>query len=109
MEQKNDRQKWLRMTARVGAILFGNAIYAMAVVLFIMPNGLVTGGTTGMGLFFNRLWGIPVSLFVSIFNIAVFGLGLWQLGKGDRVSSGKAAKRSKGYLCQKAFRIYYRF
>ena len=45
------------------------------------PNGLVTGGTTGMGLFFNRLWGIPVSLFVSIFNIAVFGLGLWQLGK----------------------------
>ena len=81
MEQKNDRQKWLRMTARVGAILFGNAIYAMAVVLFIMPNGLVTGGTTGMGLFFNRLWGIPVSLFVSIFNIAVFGLGLWQLGK----------------------------
>ena len=81
MEQKNDRQKWLRMTARVGAILFGNAIYAMAVVLFIMPNGLVTGGTTGMGLFFNRLWGIPVSLFVSIFNIAVFGLGMWQLGK----------------------------
>ena len=54
MEQKNDRQKWLRMTARVGAILFGNAIYAMAVVLFIMPNGLVTGGTAGMGLFFNR-------------------------------------------------------
>ena len=42
MEQKNDRQKWLRMTARVGTILFGNAIYAMAVVLFIMPNGLVT-------------------------------------------------------------------
>ena len=31
MEQKNDRQKWLRMTARVGAILFGNAIYAEAV------------------------------------------------------------------------------
>ena len=35
----------------------------------------------GHGPVFNRLWGIPVSLFVSIFNIAVFGLGLWQLGK----------------------------
>ena len=82
MKQNNNRQKWLQIAVKAAVILLGNVIYAAAVVLFIMPNGLVTGGTTGLGLFFNRLCGIPVSLFVSVFNIAVFGLGLWQLGKG---------------------------
>lgn len=35
---------------RILMILLGNTIYALGVVLFIVPNGLVTGGTTGLGL-----------------------------------------------------------
>ena len=33
-------------------ILVGNAIYALGVVIFILPNDLITGGTTGLGLSF---------------------------------------------------------
>ena len=33
-------------------ILLGNAIYALAVTMFILPSGLITGGTTGLALFF---------------------------------------------------------
>ena len=33
-------------------ILAGNTIYALAVTLFILPDGLITGGTTGLALFF---------------------------------------------------------
>lgn len=72
---------------RVLMILAGNGIYALAVVGFIMPNGLITGGTTGLGLFVNRLWGIPVSLFVSVFNIAMFALGTWVLGRQFAVTT----------------------
>ena len=36
-------------------ILLGNIFYALAVTGFIMPNDLITGGTTGLGLFVNRM------------------------------------------------------
>ena len=52
----------------LGEIVLGNIMYAAAVVLFIVPNGLITGGTTGLALFVNHSIGIPISLFVSVFN-----------------------------------------
>jgi len=62
-------------------ILLGNTIYALGVVLFIVPNGLVTGGTTGLALAAKHFFNIPISLFVSVFNVAMFGIGYWILGR----------------------------
>ncbi len=62
-------------------ILLGNAIYALAVTMFILPSGLIAGGTTGLSLFFFHQFGLPVTVFVSVFNVAMFLLGLWVLGK----------------------------
>ena len=62
-------------------ILLGNAIYALAVTMFILPAGLITGGTTGLALFFFHQFGLPVTAFVSVFKVAMFLLGLWILGK----------------------------
>ncbi|MGB5822563.1 MAG: YitT family protein [Proteocatella sp.] len=62
-------------------ILLGNTIYAMAVVMFILPNNLITGGTTGLALLFFNQFGLPINLFVSFFNIAMFGLGALVLGR----------------------------
>lgn len=62
-------------------ILVGNTIYALAVAMFILPNDLITGGTTGIALFLNTTLNIPVTLFVSIFNICMFLLGWKILGK----------------------------
>ena len=45
------------------------------------PNDLITGGTTGIALFLNTTLNIPVTLFVSIFNICMFLLGWKILGK----------------------------
>ncbi len=62
-------------------ILAGNTTYALAVTMFILPNGLITGGTTGLGLFFYNQLGIPVQVTVSVFNVAMFALGALVLGK----------------------------
>lgn len=62
-------------------ILLGNTIYALAVVSFVIPHQLVVGGTTGIGLFLNHQFQIPISSFVSIFNIVMFIIGLVILGK----------------------------
>lgn len=62
-------------------ILIGNTIYALAVTMFILPNSLITGGTTGLALLFYNQIGIPITVFVSIFNIAMFVLGAAVLGR----------------------------
>ena len=62
-------------------ILAGNTLYALAVALFVLPTGLITGGTTGLGLAAQNYFHIPLSGFVAVFNLAMFLLGLAVLGK----------------------------
>ncbi|WP_088188507.1 YitT family protein [Desulfosporosinus sp. FKA] len=65
----------------IGLILLGNTLYALAVTAFILPSGLITGGSTGLALFFYHQFNIPITLFVSLFNIAMFILGALVLGR----------------------------
>lgn len=62
-------------------ILFGNTIYCLAVVVFILPNSLITGGTTGLGLSMEHFFGLELNIFVWIFNVSMFILGGVVLGK----------------------------
>ena len=59
----------------------GNALYALTVTLFLLPSGLITGGTTGIALVVNKLTGFPISGFVFSFNILMLLLGFVILGK----------------------------
>jgi uncharacterized membrane-anchored protein YitT (DUF2179 family) len=74
---KNKKQ----LLKKTAVILLGNAIYALAAAYFILPVGLITGGTTGIGIFINHYTGFEISLFVSIFNLVMFVLGALVLGK----------------------------
>ena len=38
-------------------ILLGNTVYALAIVMFILPNDIITGGTTGLGIAVNHYFG----------------------------------------------------
>ena len=59
----------------------GNLLYALTVKLFVLPTGLVMGGTTGLGLTANYLTGVPISAFVLAFNTVMLLLGLCVLGR----------------------------
>lgn len=65
----------------IGLVIAGNAIYSLAVVMFILPCGLISGGTTGLALIGQHFWGIPVSSFVLVSNIIMFCLGALIMGR----------------------------
>jgi uncharacterized membrane-anchored protein YitT (DUF2179 family) len=71
----------------ISLIIAGNSIYALAVSAFILPSGLITGGTTGLALLFYHQFGIPVATFVSVFNIAMFILGAFVLGRAFAITT----------------------
>jgi len=70
-----------RIIFEILTIIFVNFLYAAGVVFFILPSGLITGGTTGIALFINRYTGMPLSYFVFGFNVVMFILGLLFLGR----------------------------
>ncbi len=71
----------LKLVRNVLLILLGNAVYALAVVSFLLPSGIITGGTTGLGLSAQHYFNIPLNIFVFAFNLAMFLLGALILGK----------------------------
>ena len=44
-------------------ISLGNLIYTVAVTFFILPNNLITGRTTGLALFGQYMYHIPITAF----------------------------------------------
>lgn len=71
----------LKAVMSVLTVVLGNILYALTVKLFLLPAGLVTGGTTGIGLAVNYAAGIPVATFVLIFNVIMLIAGYFMLGK----------------------------
>lgn len=70
-----------RLIKSTAAVVCGNALYALVVKLFLMPAELITGGTTGLAMAAEYVYGIDVSLFVLVFNVLMLALGYRVLGK----------------------------
>ena len=62
-------------------VIFGNILYALTVVLFLEPAGLITGGATGIGIALHRWLGFSLSLTLLIINIIMLVIGYFLLGK----------------------------
>ena len=70
-----------RLALEILTIMLGNFIYAVGIVFFIMPSGLITGGTTGIAIAVNHYTRLPISSIVLAFNVIMFMIGLFVLGK----------------------------
>lgn len=69
------------------SVAAGNFLYALTVKLFLLPAGLVTGGTTGIALTVNYLTDSSISAFVLLFNVLMLLLGFFCLGKTFAVTT----------------------
>ena len=74
-------KRWQQMLLNAAAITFGNALYSLAVALFLEPSGLITGGATGIALAVGRLTGLSVSGVLLVFNLAMLVWGWVVLGR----------------------------
>ena len=59
----------------------GSVIFCMAWTSFLIPNGLASGGLTGLCTIIQYGTGIPVGLTYPVINVALLILGFLSLGK----------------------------
>jgi uncharacterized membrane-anchored protein YitT (DUF2179 family) len=72
---------------KIFMILIGNVIDAAGFVLFVSATGLITGGTSGLGLFLSRQTGVPTYVYVFIINACMLVVGYFLLGKTFALST----------------------
>ncbi len=70
-------KKWMSLLM----VLAGNLLYALSVKLFVLPANLMSCGTTGIALVMNAFFGVPLTTFIFLFNVAMLALGWWVLGR----------------------------
>jgi uncharacterized membrane-anchored protein YitT (DUF2179 family) len=66
-------------------IAAGTAVYAFGLHYFVLPNQLMEGGLTGIGILFNYAFGWPLSVTTILLNIPLFIIGWRMLGFGQMI------------------------
>ena len=77
--------QWHYIYRTILPILLGTAIYAFGLQYFVLPNQLMEGGVTGIGVLLNYALGWKLSITTLALNIPLFILGMRVLGKMSMV------------------------
>lgn len=72
----------ISLSVIAGAVLFG-----VAVNMFLLPQGIVTGGATGIATAAGKLFGLPVGLGIILVNLPIFAVCIRESGIGGLVYS----------------------
>ena len=89
---------WKQLARNWASILFGNALYSLAVALFLEPAGLITGGATGIALAIGRLTGLPISGLLLFINLAMLIWGWAVLGRAFALNTLASSVLSPAFL-----------
>jgi len=66
---------------KIVLIIFGSFILSVAVNLFIIPNKLLSGGLSGIGLMLQYIFDIPMGITILILNIPLLILSILKINK----------------------------
>ena len=94
----NQNPHWKQLIWTWASIIFGNALYSLAVALFLEPAGLITGGATGIALAIGRLTGLPVSELLFFINLAMLVWGWVVLGRAFALNTLASSVLSPAFL-----------
>lgn len=89
--RRSRRLLLLKINIGKGAlILLGILLAAFGLKGFLVPNHFIDGGITGISLLTYQLTGIPVSIWLIVFNAPFIVLGARQIGKKFSISTSIA-------------------
>ncbi len=73
-------------------IAIGCAVMSLALVLFLSPNKIASGGVSGLSIVLHHLFRMPIGITMLVFNVPLFIWGVHRLGKrfGIRTIFGMA-------------------
>lgn len=77
-------KRYISIKQRIGKwllIMLGVLLASFGLKGFLLPNGFIDGGVTGLALLANHVTNIPVSIWLIAFNIPFIIIGIHQISK----------------------------
>lgn len=71
----------LKFLQRIVMILIGAVLMAVSLEVFLVPNGVIDGGITGISIMVSELTHLPLGIFLTLLNLPFLILGYKQIGK----------------------------
>lgn len=69
------------------SIIAGAVLFGIAINMFLLPKGIVTGGATGIATVLNKLLSLPVGLGIVLVNLPIFAVCIKENGIGGMIYS----------------------
>ncbi len=87
------KKHYLTLREKIKKVLLvcaGVLLAAFGLKGFLVPNGFIDGGVTGISLLVNHITGVPVSVWLVVFNAPFILIGLRQIGKSFAIFTSLA-------------------
>ncbi|THF77150.1 YitT family protein [Cohnella fermenti] len=81
------RLKPLEIASRIVLIVFGAFLAGAALEVFLIPNNIIDGGITGISIMVAHLTGLPLGIFLFLFNLPFLIVGYKSIGKTFALST----------------------
>lgn len=80
------------------SVILGNFLCAIALILFLKPNEMISGGIGGVSILLNAVFHLPIGPLVFLFNVPLMIMGFWYLDKSFMIFSTISIFLFTGYL-----------
>jgi len=84
---QHKKNKVTKIVINILLITFGAIIAALGLELFLVPNEIIDGGIVGVSIMSSHILGVPMGIFLFIFNLPFLYFGYKQFGKKFAVYS----------------------
>lgn len=78
---------WMKILRKAIFIFIGAALVSVGLEIFLIPNRIIDGGIVGISIITAYLTGLPIGIFLLVFNLPFLFLGYKQIGKTFAVST----------------------
>lgn len=69
-----------KILIKIILITFGALVYSMGISIFLDPNNLAPGGTTGIAIIINKITSLKTGTLVLLINVPILVFGWWKFG-----------------------------
>jgi uncharacterized membrane-anchored protein YitT (DUF2179 family) len=77
----------MKLLRRAFFILLGAGLVSVGLEIFLVPNGIIDGGITGISIIAAHLTHFPLGIFLTVLNLPFLLMGYKQIGKTFAVST----------------------
>ncbi len=96
---KKFREKYLHIIlTSIFAVFYTGVVRAVAIYMFVTPNKFAPGGINGLSVLLEYLTHLSSGYFLIIFNVPLFFLAFFLLGKREAIVSTASMLLSSGLL-----------